>query len=146
MSDSNHSNLGSLAKGTGLALALLFVAAQCVQAWAVWKRDLASIAPPDVHKGSLVSIMLVNGQVYYGNLVAADGHSLTLANVYYVQTTVGEPSNQGNNRLVSRQKVDWHAPTHMTVHADKLLMVEEVGAASRLRQLMEQDQGTAPAQ
>lgn len=130
----------------GLVLALLLVSALGVQAWAAWKRDISAPVPPGTSRGSLIAVTLVNGQVYYGNLTGADAHQLSLTDVYYVQTAVEPSTQQRNNRLVSRQRTDWHAPLSMTVGVDKVTMVELVGPDSQLAQLIAQEQHNRPPQ
>jgi hypothetical protein len=66
-----------------------------------------------------------------------------LRDVYYVQSVVEAQGSAPNNRLVNRHKTDWHAPETMIVPVDKMLMLEKVGAASRLAQLIEQDRAAA---
>lgn len=124
-------------------LAVLLVLAVSLQAWEMWRRDQAPLTPPGVKQGALLSVSLVNGQVYYGALGAGSARSLTLEGVYYVQPDIDSAGNTRGNRLVRRQASDWHAPTRMTIAADKILMVEEVGKGSRLQQLVEQDLGRA---
>jgi hypothetical protein len=127
-----------------MLLGLLLVGAQLVQAWSAWQRDVVGATPTGVTPGDLISVTLVNGQVYYGNLARIDAHHISLDDVYYVQTAVDTATNQRSNRLVSRKRTDWHAPLRMTIPADKLLLVEQVGPGSQLVQLMEQDRRSAP--
>jgi small nuclear ribonucleoprotein (snRNP)-like protein len=145
MEAQQQSRPGQMAFRLGLvALGLLLVAAQMVQGWAAWRREVASSLPGGAQLGSLVSVTLVNGQVYYGNLASFDAHHIGIDDVYYVQTTVDASTNQRNNRLVSRKKADWHAPQRMTVLADKVVIVELVGLESQLVQLIAQDKQLAP--
>jgi hypothetical protein len=114
------------------------------QAWVTWKKDSTGTLPPGASAGALVSVQLIGGQIYYGDLINADSRQISLQNVYYVQTVIEPGSNQPNNRLVSRQRTDWHAPVTLAIAADKVLLVELVGTSSRLAQLIEQDKKTAP--
>lgn len=130
----------------GLVLAAALVAAQAVQAWTDWRRTAAA-TPPGVAAGSLCSVMLVNGQVYYGDCLFDAPGWVGLRDVYYVQVVAAPPGGQPGNRLVSRRKADWHAPAQMTIPLDKVLLIEAVGPASRLAELVKQDRQTAaPAQ
>jgi len=67
-----------------------------------------------------------------------------LSDVYYVQTGLDPSNNQRNNRLVSRQQADWHAPLRTTFPADKVMMVELVGPDSQLAQLIAQERQNRP--
>lgn len=128
----------------GLAwLALLLVAAEGTQAWAAWRATHASGPFGAVPAGTLCSVQLVNGQVYYGEFVGATPSHVRLRHVYYVQTLAAAPGGTPANRLVNRHKTDWHAPDWMDVPADKVLMLEAVGPDSRLAQLIGQDRAPA---
>jgi len=123
----------------GTSLFLLLVLAQGVQAWAAWQRDATGVASA-ISTGALCSVQLLNGQVYYGELVSNNARQVTLRDVYYVQTAVDPNTNQpAGNRLVNRRKADWHAPTLTTIPADKILMIEMVDPESRLAKLVAED-------
>lgn len=124
-----------------VALGALLVAAEGVQAWASLNREIAAPLPAEIAKGTLCSVMLVNGQIYYGDLDAANRRYVSLRNVYYVQTLPPAPGAAPANRLVNRRKADWHAPTLMSIPADKILMIEAVGPDSPLAGLVKQDRG-----
>lgn len=119
----------------------LLVAVIGVHTWSSWKSNSFSL-PQGINQGTLISVQLVNGQIYYGNVSSSDTRQITLQNVYYVQSIVEPGSNQPNNRLTNRQRNDWHAPVSMSVSLDKIMMLEIVGPDSKLAQLMKQDQNT----
>lgn len=102
--------------------------------------------PPAITAGALCGVMLVNGQVYYGDCVDSGPGYITLRDVYYVQVVPAQPGGQPGNRLVSRRKADWHAPLQMSIPADKVLLIETVGPTSRLAELVKQDRQAPPAQ
>ena len=117
----------------------ILASAQSVQAWASWQQSHASPAIAAIAPGTVCSVMLTNGQIYYGVYDGSAGGNVRLQDVYYVQSFVDPGTHQQNNHLVSRQKADWHAPDWMLIPQDKVLLLEGVGKASRLVQLMEQD-------
>lgn len=123
----------------------LLLVVQLAQAWALWGRDEPGGPLGGVQRGALCSVMLGNGQVYYGDFVQADARHLRIENVYYVQTTPDPATGQPANRLVSRRKADWHAPQWMSIPLDKVVMVEAVGEGSRLAELVAQDRKAAGA-
>lgn len=125
-------------------LGVLLVGAQLVLAWGAVNRETGPPLPSTVANGALCSVMLVNGQIYYGELAGANGRYISLRNVYYVQTLPSEPGGPPGNRLVSRRKADWHAPTLSSIPADKVLMIEAVGPDSKLAELVKQDGGMSP--
>jgi hypothetical protein len=134
---------GQIALGAaGAALLAALVLTQAVQAWAAWQRDGATLASP-IANGALCSVLLLNGQVYYGELAGSSARQITLRDVYYVQTAVDPATNQPGNRLVNRRKADWHAPTLTTIPTDKVLMIEAVDAESRLAKLVAEDRAAA---
>jgi hypothetical protein len=136
---------------TALAvLALLLLAtlalSQAIQAWAAWQRDGARHAWAGEAPGTPISVLLVNGQIYYGELVDQSASHLRLTNVYYVQTVSSQSAAQPNNQLVNRSKTDWHGPLWMTIPADKILLVEGIGPNSRLAELIAQEKKLGPGQ
>ncbi len=134
---------GASIAALAVALGALLVTAQGVQAWADLNREIAAPLPPEIAKGTLCSVMLVNGQIYYGDLDAANRRYISLRNVYYVQTLPAAPGAAPGNRLVNRRKADWHAPILMSIPAEKVLMIEAVGPDSPLAGLVKQDRGAA---
>ncbi len=85
--------------------------------------------------GALHSVMLTNGQVYYGRLRAITHDAVVLGDVFYVQAA-DPKTGERMNRLVSRQQNDWHAPTRMSVPLDKIEFVEVVGEDSAVAKLI----------
>lgn len=83
--------------------------------------------------GSWQSVTLVNGQVYYGRLAEAAPQWVRLTDVYYVV------SNGQGNRLVNRQRNDWHGPASQTIPVEKIIMMEAVGPDSQLAKLIAAD-------
>lgn len=57
---------------------------------------------------------------------------------------VQRPGGGIDNRLVNRQKADWHGPDWMSIPMEKVMFIEAVGARSRLAQLIGSDQGVQP--
>lgn len=134
---------GKMCWAAVLLLAVL-ASSQVIQALGVWQgRGVNQTLSPGL-TGSLYSVTLVNGWVYYGRLVEARPGYVKLADVYYVETSVVDSkTGRSDNRLVSRQKNDWHGPEWMAIPVDKILLMEQVGAQSRLAKLIEQDMMSA---
>lgn len=122
-----------------LLLAALLVLAQGVQAWAAWQRERPNPAWAGEALGTLVSVMLVNGQVYYGELAEQSAGHLRLVNVYYVQAVNAQSVNQSSNQLVNRSKADWHGPQWMSIPVEKIMFVEAIGPKSRLAELIAEE-------
>lgn len=124
-----------------LGLFALLTLAQLLQAWhtmrvdAVQLRGLRSAAA-----GSLCSVLLVSGVIYYGTLDEADGGFVKLSNVYYVRSGTQANGVAGGNELMSRRKVDWHGPEWMLIPLEKIVFVEKVGAKSQVATLIAADQ------
>lgn len=122
-----------------VALLLALVVAQAVQSWSAWagRGGTPALNPGPV--GGVYATTLVTGPVFYGRLVEAQPGYVKLADIYYVESFVADPGGRRDNRLVSRQKNDWHGPESMVVPTEKILLMETIGAQSRLAKLIEQD-------
>jgi hypothetical protein len=117
----------ALAIGALIAAALLWIAS---------KPQGATI--PAGPAGSLHSVMLTNGQIYYGKLEEVGRGYVTLTDVYYVSVFT-DPQGNRQNRLLSRQRADWHAPLKMTIPLEKVVMLEQVGPESTVARGIEQE-------
>ena len=82
-----NGSLRAAAVAAALALAAVLAVAQAVQAWASLQRGQAH--PAWLAPGAQVSVLLTNGQVYYGEIAEQGPAGLRLVNVYYVQTLAG---------------------------------------------------------
>ena len=135
-----------LGKGGGrrtalaLLLAALAVAALLALAAAAWRQQLRPAFVPGP-LGATYAVQLQNGQMFYGVLRALDPAQLQLAEVYYVQPYT-MPNGQPGNRVVSRQRNDWHGPTSLSIPLERVLYVEAVGPESQLARLIAQDKAT----
>ena len=142
------------ARGRGLRPALLvallllslLAVAQTALAWVAWQRDHARPAWAGEAPGTAVSVLLVNGQVYYAELAEQSAGTLRLLNVYYVQTVSPQNANPPSNQLVNRAKADWHGPQWMDIPIEKVLLVEGIGPKSRLAELIAQEKKLGPGQ
>jgi hypothetical protein len=108
-----------------------------LQAWQAWRANDADLGTGPI--GSLHSVMLTNGQVYYGTLLDVARNRIVLGNVYYVEVATDPKTAERSNRLVSRRASDWHAPTRMSIPIDKIVIIELVGPDSRVAKGIEQD-------
>jgi hypothetical protein len=118
------------------ALALVVLA---VSSWRAQQGVRLDPAAP----GTLCAVQLVNGPIYYGNLVRVGHDFLQLDQVYYVQAYT-QPDGQPGNRVVSRARNDWHGPSSQTIPVEKILFVEVVGPQSQLAALIAQDKAANP--
>lgn len=135
-------------QGGRLSLALagwVAALALAVSAGVAVRHDMGSPLPAGTPDGAWVAVTLVSGPVYYGRAVGSSPRQLTLDQVYYVQSEVDAQGVPRGNRLVRRERNDWHAPARMAIPVDRIAMVEPVGAGSRLLQLIQQDSGQADA-
>jgi hypothetical protein len=94
------------------------------------------VGPP----GTLHSVLLTNGQVYYGRLAGITRSAVVLDDVFYVQVSVDPKSNERTNKLVSREENDWHGPTRMSIPLDKVEFIEIVGERSTVAKLIAEAQ------
>lgn len=123
--------------GTALLVAAVAAAALVVLALFFWRQQSdPAFAPGPL--GVRYGVQLQNGQMFYGVLREVGPRHLQLDDVYYVQSFTAPDGRQGN-RVVSRQKNDWHGPQAMTIPLDKVVTIEQVGGTSQLAKLIEQD-------
>ncbi|WEF33270.1 hypothetical protein [Pseudoduganella chitinolytica] len=122
------------------ALATAALLAHAALAWRQHDRPAFDAAAP----GQRYAVQLANGQMFFGVLRQVGPAHVQLEDVYYVQPFTRPDGGQGN-RLVSRQKNDWHGPQTLTIPADKVVTMELVGAQSQLATLIAQDKAQTPA-
>lgn len=120
-----------------LALGLLSTVVLAAQLALAWRAATAPALDPSP-VGGLYSVQLVNGQVYYGRLLASQRGFVELGEVYYTQPYT-QANGQPGNRVVNRAKTDWHGPQAQLIPVDKILMMEVVGTDSPLARLIAQD-------
>ncbi len=125
-------------KITLVVLGLVSALSLATLAWSSWEDTRSHRVIEHGQVGTLCSVLLVNGQVYYGILRNVRPGAIELANIYYVQS-FPQANGQTENRLVNRQKNDWHSPELMAIPNDKVMMLEVVGAQSRLAKLIESE-------
>jgi hypothetical protein len=109
--------------------------------WIAVKPQGATVAAGPA--GALHSVMLTNGQVYYGKLEEIGRGYVTLSDVYYV-SVLTDPQGNRQNRLMNRQRSDWHAPLKMTIPIEKVVMLEQVGPESTVARGIEQERRSPP--
>ena len=119
-----------------VSLGLILAVALLVFSWNSGRHDPSDLwgAAP----GSLTSVALVNGQIYYGLLQETQPGYIRLSNVYYVQSIV-LADGRHENKLVNRQTNDWHAPQAMLIPIDKVVLLETVGSDSQVATLIRTD-------
>lgn len=84
------------------------------------------------------AVLLDNGQVYYGKLANAGSSFPELTDVYYVQSQVNPDTKAVSNTLVRRGN-EWHGPDRMFLNERHVVLIEPVGTASKVAQLIEAD-------
>ena len=85
------------------------------------------------------SVALINGQLYFGRLEAAEGDYLALRDVFYVQTRQNPDTKAVANVLVKRG-AEPHQPDRMLINRSQVLLIEPVKAASPIATLIAQQQ------
>ena len=89
------------------------------------------------------AVVLSNGSVYFGKLEGYGTKFPVLYDVYYVQSGTNPETKQVTNVLVKRGK-ELHAPDRMYLNPSQIVMVEPVGRASKVAQLIQENQTTNP--
>ena len=81
------------------------------------------------------AVLLSNGAVYYGKLSGYGTRNPVLSDVFYIVTKTDPETKQVSNLLVKRGK-ELHGPDRMYINASQIVMVEPVGAESKVAQLI----------
>jgi len=81
------------------------------------------------------AVLLSNGQVYYGRLDGYGTDHPVLREVYYIQSNVNPQTHEQSNVLTRRGK-EWHGPDRMYLNPSQILLVEPVGADSKVADLI----------
>ena len=89
------------------------------------------------------AVVLINGSVYFGKLEGFGTKFPVLRDVYYVQSGTNPETKQVTNVLVKRGK-ELHAPDRMYLNPNQIVMVEPVGTASKVAQLIQENQTKNP--
>lgn len=133
---------------TAVALGVLLIAAALL--WQAARSGTgAGFAPPGP-VGSLESVQLTNGLVFYGTLAGVGEDTVQLQRVYEVDV-INQPATQSGqplvrtSRLVRRHAADWHGPGAMAIPIREILFMEAVPADSQVAKLIRADEGNAPS-
>lgn len=81
------------------------------------------------------AVLLRNGSVYFGQLENYGTEFPVLHDVYYVETAVNQQTKQTSNVLIKRGK-ELHSPDRMYLNPSQIVLVEPVGANSKVAQLI----------
>ena len=84
------------------------------------------------------AVLLDTGQLYYGKLEKAGTSFPELTDVYYIQSSVNQETKAVSNVLVRRGS-EWHGPDRMFLNERHIVLIEPVGANSKVSQLIEDD-------
>jgi hypothetical protein len=84
------------------------------------------------------SVLLDNGNLYYGKLVNAGSSFPELTDVYYIQSQVNQETKAVTSVLVRRGN-EWHGPDRMFLNDRHIVLIEPVGTNSKVAQLIEAD-------
>jgi hypothetical protein len=116
-------------------LALIALLAAMVFGLAACNEGGAATAPK--LPASYYAVLLSNGQVYFGHLEGLGTAFPILREVYYVQSGVDKDTKEQKNILLKRGG-EWHAPDQMILNANQIVLIEPVGANSRVSELIAQ--------
>jgi hypothetical protein len=84
------------------------------------------------------AVLLDNGSAYFGKLQGAGTPYPVLTDVYYVQSQVNQETKEVKSILIRRGN-EWHAPDRMFLNARHIVLIEPVGANSKVAELIAQD-------
>ncbi len=89
------------------------------------------------------AVLLTNGSVYFGKLEGYGTKSPVLRDVYYVQSGTDPETKQQKSVLVHRGQ-ELHKPDRMYLNPTHIILVEPVGANSKVADLIAQDKSKQP--
>lgn len=115
-----------------LIAGLMFVVVALL-AFISYQIRLAEALPPLT--SPYQTIVLTNGQVYFGKLEQASGQHYILRDVFYVVAQADSEGKQIGNVLVRRGK-ELHEPEYMLLNRHQVSMIEPVGEKSRIAALI----------
>ena len=81
------------------------------------------------------AVLLDTGLVYYGKISGLDTDYPTLRDVYYVQQST-DPQTKAVNNVLIRRGNEWHGPSLTVLNSKHIVLVEPVGAGSKVAQLI----------
>jgi hypothetical protein len=110
------------------ALAVLITATACDRS----KPEGPTITTP------YAAVLLDNNQVYFGKLANAGSAFPELTDVYYIQSQVNQETKAVTSILVRRGN-EVHGPDRMFLNEHHIILIEPVGANSKVSQLIAED-------
>jgi len=111
--------------------AVLIAAAILLASWLSRPSSAVSFNQP------YQAVLLSNGQVYYGRLEGYGTRQPVLREVYYIQTQTNAQTHEQSNILLKRGN-EWHSPDRMYINPNQIILVEPVGANSKVADLIKQ--------
>jgi hypothetical protein len=84
------------------------------------------------------AVLLDNNQVYFGKLADANSEFPVLTDVYYIQSSVNQETKAVTSVLVRRGN-EWHGPDRMFLNERHIILIEPVGAGSKVANLIQED-------
>lgn len=81
------------------------------------------------------TVALVNGQAFFGHIESLDGNYTVLRDVFYIQSRQNPDTKEIANVLIKRGG-EAHAPDRMIINRQQVLLIEPVGADSKIAKLI----------
>jgi hypothetical protein len=81
------------------------------------------------------AVVLINNSVYYGKLSGWGTSNPVLTDVYYIMSKTDPDTKKVSNVLIKRGK-ELHGPDRMYLNPSQIILVEPVGADSKVAQLI----------
>ena len=118
-------------KQATLVITLLLSAASSI----TWIACASKSEPKVTLTTQYQAVLLTTGQVYFGKLEGLGNPFPVMKEVFYVQSSTDPQTKAVTNILVKRGK-EWHAPDHMILNSNMIVLVEPVSPSSRVAQLI----------
>jgi len=81
------------------------------------------------------AVVLINNSVYYGKLAGYGTSNPVLTDVFYILSKTDPDTKKVSNILIKRGK-ELHGPDRMYLNPSQIILVEPVGADSKVAQLI----------
>jgi hypothetical protein len=132
--------MSKLAQRLLILSALAAAIALCLLAWQGGRRNrLPGTATP------YQAVALMNGQLFFGRLDAAQGGFIGLRDVFYLQTRQN-PQTQAMAQVLVKRGGEAHGPDRMLVNRDQVLLIEPVKPDSQIGRLIAEQDKAAVSQ
>jgi len=89
------------------------------------------------------AVFMDNGQIFFGKMEGAGSPYPLLKEVYYIGKQASPDGKEVKTMLIKRGN-EWHSPDSMYLNSRHIVIIESVGAGSRVAQLIKEAKNQQP--